>query len=78
MKVPLPHGFLLDLDAPTVAAYDLLLDNGAEVWLIDCPHCGEPHAHGPGEGHRIAHCTNPASPYRRTGYNLAYAGEWMH
>ena len=24
--------------------------------LIDCPHCGEEHVHGWGEGHRVSHC----------------------
>jgi hypothetical protein len=38
---------------------------------FDCPHCQRPHLHGPAEGHREAHCNNPASPYWRTGYNLA-------
>lgn len=25
-------------------------------WLIECPHCGKAHVHGPGEGHRLGHC----------------------
>ena len=31
-----------------------------------------PHAHGSGEGHRIAHC-HRQTPYTATGYNLALA-----
>ncbi len=38
-------------------------------------HCNVWRRHGPAEGHREAHCNDPASPYRRSGYNLAYAGK---
>lgn len=33
-----------------------------------CPFCKKWHRHGIGAGHRVAHCTNPNSPYSGTGY----------
>jgi hypothetical protein len=44
---------------------------GREVLLTE-----HDHRHGPAEGHREAHCNDPASPYWKTGYNLALAGTW--
>ena len=35
-----------------------------------CDFCGENHRHGNGDGDRAAHCTNPNSPYIKTGYIL--------
>ena len=35
-----------------------------------CEFCGELHKHSKGGGHRIAHCTNPKSPYFQNGYIL--------
>lgn len=35
-----------------------------------CEFCGKWHFHGEGEGHRHAHCSNPNSPYQKTGYYL--------
>jgi hypothetical protein len=32
---------------------------GVDLFRFDCPMCGKRHTHGYGEGHRIAHCTNP-------------------
>lgn len=48
---------------------------GREGWILEltCPHCGEPHQHGGGNGvvaaggHRIAHCRH----LRRRGYFIA-------
>lgn len=60
----------LDLDAPTVAAYVVTV-NGCTRWRVTCPHCGEMHYHGPGEGHRLAHC-NPLTPGGE-GYNIVQA-----
>ncbi|MFI5282473.1 MAG: hypothetical protein ACHQ0J_05020 [Candidatus Dormibacterales bacterium] len=37
-------------------------------WRVWCPHCRVYHHHGAGGGHRRAHCTDPKSPYRETGY----------
>jgi hypothetical protein len=41
-----------------------------------CIHCRRWHYHGQGEGHRVAHCSKPDSPYERTGYILQHVGEW--
>jgi hypothetical protein len=62
--------YFLDLDAPTVAAEPVPID-GVEQWRMWCGHCNKWHIHGPGEGHRIAHCDEPGGPYERSGYNLA-------
>jgi len=42
-----------------------------------CPFCATWHLHGAGSGlgpreksHRVAHCTEPDSPFRQTGYYL--------
>ncbi len=76
MKVPINQYAAIDLDAPTVRAYEQRFKNGVVRWVFHCPHCDALHRHGAAEGHREAHCTNPASPYHATGYNLAYAGRW--
>lgn len=39
--------------------------NQIKVW---CEHCCKYHVHGFPEGHRVAHCINPESPYNKTGY----------
>jgi hypothetical protein len=38
---------------------------GLKAW---CPFCHMYHYHGKPEGHRIAHCVNPRSPFNQTGY----------
>jgi len=38
-----------------------------KVW---CKYCDRYHVHGLPEGHRAAHCTNPKSPYIKTGYYI--------
>jgi hypothetical protein len=40
---------------------------GLRVW---CTWCDRWHYHGPGYGHRAAHCYRRGSPYRDTGYVL--------
>lgn len=62
--------YFLDLDAPTLAAEEVAIE-GAIVWRVWCWYCRCHHLHGPGEGHREAHCGHGASPYRATGYNLS-------
>ena len=74
MKVPISDTAVIDLDAPVLPAYKARI--GTVRWLVWCKHCQVWHQHGPAEGHREAHCNDSASPYWRTGYNLAYAGEW--
>ena len=75
MKVPIDEGHLIDLDAPVLSAYEVVL-KGAVRWLVWCKHCEKWHGHGAAEGHREAHCIDSTSPYWKTGYNLAYAGQW--
>ena len=70
MKIPISEYACLDLDAPTLPAREVVI-NGATRWAVWCRHCGVFHYHGPAEGHREAHCGDPASPYWRSGYNLA-------
>jgi len=72
VKVPISEHFVIDLDAPTLAAHEHLDGDGRVLWGVWCRHCQQQHWHGPGEGHRIAHCQDPASPYATTGYNLAF------
>ena len=43
------------------------------VW---CDHCGKYHQHGAVDGPRVAHCADPASPYKATGYTLVHRGEF--
>ncbi len=65
-----PYGFRED--APTLKAY---LASG-EYYRVYCKYCRRWHTHSPFEGHRLAHCDDPDSPYAPTGYNLVYAGEF--
>lgn len=41
------------------------------VW---CPFCADFHYHTDGEGHRVAHCKNPNSPFHISGYIVKKAG----
>ena len=75
MKVPISESALIDLDAPVLPAYEVLVD-GVTHWVVWCKHCRDWHRHGPAEGHREAHCQDSRSPYWKQGYNLAYAGQW--
>jgi hypothetical protein len=50
--------------------------DNAFSFIFHCPYYDALHSRGAGEGHREAHCSNPASPYHATGYNLALAGRW--
>ena len=55
VKVPIDHYAVIDLDAPTLPAYEAVID-GATVWHVWCAHCCRWHRHGAGEEHREAHC----------------------
>ncbi len=72
MKVPISDHAHIDLSAPVLTAEPVEVD-GVTKYRVWCKHCEIWHFHGPMEGHRIAHCTDPASPYWKTGYNLARA-----
>ena len=75
MKVPISEFEIIDLDAPVLSAYEAVI-NGSTHWLVWCRYCQKWHRHGAAEGHREAHCNDSNSPYWKTGYNLAFAGEW--
>ena len=75
MKVPISDHAVINLDAPVLSAYEVVLD-GSTHWVVWCEHCGEWHKHEAAEGHSEAHCQDSTSPYRKEGYNLAYAGKW--
>lgn len=66
---------VIDIEAPVLPAYEATI-RGVVQWLVSCRHCEKWHRHGPAEGHRVAHCRDRSSPYWKTGYNLAFAGEW--
>ena len=56
--------YFLSLDAPTLSAEPVTDDGGLPMWRVWCRHCRAWHYHGPGDGHREAHCVDPVSPYR--------------
>ena len=72
MRVPIDDYSFIDLDAPTLPAEEVV-QKRVRRWRVSCRHCEAWNVHGPREGHREAHCNDPASPYYRTGYNLARA-----
>ncbi len=63
-----PH--FIDVEAPVLGATEVTV-NGRTLWRIWCRHCKRHHWHGPGEGHREAHCSGQ-TPYSDSGYNLAF------
>jgi hypothetical protein len=75
MKVPIAAVAVIDIEAPVLPAYEAKY-RGVVRWFVWCKHCKTWHDHGPAEGHREAHCWDRASPYWKTGYNLAFAGKW--
>lgn len=46
-----------------------IIDDGKN-YKFYCQFCKRWHRHGRSEGHRVAHCHNPDSPYSETGYVL--------
>lgn len=73
MKIPTTDGHVIDVEAPVFAAY-AVSHQGTVRWWVWCDTCRDWHTHGPGEGHREAHCSGETR-YSRTGYNLALAGK---
>lgn len=51
----------MNAEAPVVAVDEV-------QWHVLCPHCGEIHHHGAGEGFRVPHCrvSPPPPDYRIT------------
>jgi hypothetical protein len=52
---------------PVVPAYQY-----KEQYFMQCIYCATWHAHGAGNGHRVAHCFSTDSPYAGIGYILEY------
>ena len=65
--------YFLDLDAPTRGAREVEED-GVKVWIVWCKYCRRWHAHGPGEGHRVAHTALGPSQWRRRGRGVVQGG----
>ena len=40
-----------------------------------CPYCEQPHTHGIGEGHRVAHCVNT---YSKRGTLVRYSDSYEY
>ncbi|WP_231293206.1 hypothetical protein [Enterococcus gallinarum] len=53
---------------PILIAYD----TGSQ-YAVWCPYCFKWHFHGKKDGMRVAHCTNPHSPFKKTGYIIKLA-----
>ena len=66
MKVPIDDYACINLDAPVLPAFEAFISSSV-CRLVWCDHCGKHHRHEPAEGHREAHCNDPASPYWRNG-----------
>jgi len=74
VRIPISNHAVIDLDAPTLAAYEVY--DQYVRWVVYCKHCRLWHSHSPAEGHREAHCHDPESPYRKRGYNVSLRGPW--
>lgn len=59
-------------EPPTLPAY---LNEASGLLKVWCSHCRHWHTHGHAEGHRVAHCDRPGTPYT-SGYYLREAGPW--
>ena len=59
---------------PLLPAYRHTWRHGSSSLVVWCFFCRAWHFHGMGNGHRVAHCHNPASPYDRWGYILWECG----
>src|SRR6266568_8981266 len=61
---------------PVLEAYRYTSDRREVSLVVWCLHCRRWHWHGAGnapgagDGHRVAHCINPKSPYNQGGYVL--------
>jgi hypothetical protein len=63
-----------------IPAYRVKRNDGGVSLMFRCPHCRAVHTHGepPDEPvvvtGRVAHCHDPRSPWRGTGYRLMIVG----
>lgn len=70
------------MTAPTLDAYVTADGISTRIWCSWCArwhshgHCGADQPLGAGDGHRVAHCHDPWSPYNSTGYRLREVGWW--
>ena len=76
MKVPISAKDCIDLDAPVLPAYEVFLPTTV-VWVVWCQYCLNWHVHRAKEGFSAAACTEPLSPYRKSGYNISLRGSWQ-
>jgi hypothetical protein len=74
LKIPISSSAVIDLDAPTIPAYEV--SEQPVRWVVWCRHCRDWHSHAPAEGHYESQCHDPCSPYRKWGYNIALRGKW--
>lgn len=72
MKLPLPNGQLLAIEAPVLPAYSVRY-MGSQRLFVWCKNCRDWHIHGTGEGHRESLCSEQTT-YSASGYNLALRG----
>lgn len=75
LRVPIEGG-LLDLDAPSLAAFEWRYYSH-HAYIVLCRHCRRWNHHAPAEGHRFTHCEGRTCPYRACGYNMARVGSVM-
>ena len=59
-----------EYDARGYPVVDAVLGECGGCLSFYCPYCRHRHFHGLPEGHRVAHCSNPNSPFRERGYFL--------
>jgi hypothetical protein len=63
-----------------IPAYRVKRDDGGTSLMFRCPHCRAVHSHSEPEGDqavltgRAAHCYDPRSPWRGSGYRLMIVG----
>jgi hypothetical protein len=63
-------------DYPLIRAQRVIAEDGTPLLTFWCPFCKREHIHGAGlhpgdgDGHRVAHCHDRASPFSNGGYIL--------
>lgn len=55
-----------DLNDPILLGFP----TGPNTLAVWCPYCARWHYHGREPGMRVAHCINPQSPFKQTGYRI--------
>lgn len=60
---------------PTLKAERVTIDEDIVRYRVWCDQCADWHYHGPRDGHRECHCTDPDSLYHRSGYILVLASQ---